>query len=73
MRPRLFALAKRQRMVGWALTIRDLDVVDLAIGLHNPQGIGYRVGDNRRYESDKRKAEQPHNQRVSRRFRDIFG
>ena len=48
------------------LTVRDLGIVDLTIGLDHPQRVGNAVGYDGGAEANKGQAGQPHDQRVLR-------
>ncbi len=53
------ATAVDQRGKG-VLTVGNLGIVNLAVGLDHPQGVGQAVGHDRGDETDKGKAKQPH-------------
>ena len=46
-------------MVDHSLTIRYLDVIDLTERLHDSQGVGHRIRDDRGNEADECEAKQP--------------
>lgn len=54
------------------LTVGDLGIVDLAIGLDHPQGVGNTVRYNRGAEPDESQAGQPHDKRVLRGLFDVL-
>jgi hypothetical protein len=54
------------------LTVRNLSVVDLTVGLDHPQGVGNTVRYYGGAEADESQAGQPHDERVFRRLFDVL-
>lgn len=62
----------RAEIGGCGLTVRDLGVVNLPVGLDDPQGVGNTVGYDGGAEADEGQAGQPHDQGVLRRLFNVL-